>query len=124
MQGRRGVVGGLVNGSSAALRNVALTGRGGQRRVVVNGTPTNSNTNNNKNNAPTGADFYPKLITSQIIALQCFHYFLLAFLFQVNHVLYNTSITIDRIFTDRYIHLWNSQGWPDVCAIFIGSLVG
>lgn len=64
------------------------------------------------------------MITLQIISLQCFHYFTLAFLFQVNSVLYQTTVTIDRIFTDRYLTLWVASGWADVAAIVVGSLVG
>jgi hypothetical protein len=52
------------------------------------------------------------------------HYFLLSFLFQVNYVLYNIPITIDRIFTDQYVRLWGAQGWADVAAILITSLAG
>ena len=56
--------------------------------------------------------------------MQCMHYFLLSFLFQVNYVLYNIPITIDRIFTDQYVRLWGAQGWADVAAILITSLAG
>lgn len=31
---------------------------------------------------------------------------------------------MDRIFSDQYLHLWHSSGWPDVCAIFLSSLLG
>jgi hypothetical protein len=70
------------------------------------------------------SSFHPKLITLQIISMQCLHYFLLAFLFQLNYVLYNKSITIDRIFTDHYVRLWNPSGWADVSAILLTSLAG
>jgi hypothetical protein len=70
------------------------------------------------------ASFRPKLITTQIIALQCLHYALLSFFIQVNSFLYGSSITIDRIFTDRYIRLWHIRGLPDVCALVFASLVG
>jgi hypothetical protein len=76
-----------------------------------------------KKKAPD-ASFHPKLITAQIIALQCLHYFLLAICIQINHVLYSTSITIDRIFTDEYVRLWGQAGWADVTAILLVSLVG
>lgn len=70
------------------------------------------------------ASFHPKLITTQIIALQCLHYALLAFFIQVNSFLYGSNITIDRIFTDRYIRLWHHRGLPDVCAVTLASLAG
>lgn len=72
----------------------------------------------------TEVSFHPKLITAQIVSMQCMHYFLLAFLFQVNYVLYNKPISIDRIFTDRYVRIWNSSGWADVAAILLTSLAG
>lgn len=78
----------------------------------------------NRPNNPPAQVFHPKLITAQIITLQCWHYALLAFLIQVNHVLYKTSITIDRIFTDKYVRLWHTKGWPDVLAIIVASLFG
>lgn len=70
------------------------------------------------------ADFHPKLIASQIVCLQCFHYFLLAVFFQINSFLYGKSVTLDRIFTDAHIHLWRVSGWPDCAAVLLASLVG
>ena len=69
--------------------------------------------------------FNPKLITSQIIALQCFHYSVLCICYQCNHVLFGTSITIDRIFTDHYIRtsLYRS-GSSDMIAIILASVLG
>jgi Integral membrane protein S linking to the trans Golgi network len=71
-----------------------------------------------------GQQFHPKLITTQIIALQCCHYFILGVLFQLNYLFYSTSITVDRIFTDTYVRIWHPSGWPDVCAIVLASLAG
>lgn len=70
------------------------------------------------------ASFHPKLITTQIIALQCLHYGLIAFFIQVNALLYGASVTIDRIFTDSFIRLWHTSGWPDVVAVVLASLAG
>jgi hypothetical protein len=85
-----------------------------------------SSSSSSKKKAAEAAAFYPKLITAQIVALQCLHYFLLAVCIQINNVLYRTSITIDRIFTDEYVRLWsNTAGsWADVTAILLVSLVG
>lgn len=70
-------------------------------------------------------NFNPRLIFSQIVAMQCCHYLFLGFLFQINHVLYGQSITIDRMFTDEYLKVWQSVGWPDTFAVFISySVVG
>jgi hypothetical protein len=93
---------------------------------VNNGLRTRTGGNRNRPNNPPAQPFYPKLIFAQIVSLQCFHYFLLAFFFQVNHVLYGTTVTIDRIFTDRYLRLWQSErsGWADAIALFLASLVG
>lgn len=68
--------------------------------------------------------FNPRLIFSQMVAIQCFHYVILGVLFQINHVLYNSSITIDRIFTDKYLHLYSLQSWADNAAILISSAIG
>lgn len=89
------------------------------------GTTAKSSNGNSKKKAEAAA-FYPKLITAQIVALQCFHYFLLAVCIQINSVLYRTSITIDRIFTDEYVRLWSPKAgsWADVSAILLVSLVG
>jgi Integral membrane protein S linking to the trans Golgi network len=64
-------------------------------------------------------NFNPRLIFSQIVAMQCFHYLLLGFFFQINHVLYGQSITIDRMFTDKYLTVFHARGWPDVLAVFL-----
>jgi hypothetical protein len=70
-------------------------------------------------------NFNPRLIFSQILALQCFHYLFLGFLFQINRVLYKEPITIDRMFTDHYVTIFRSNGWPDALAVFMSySVVG
>lgn len=68
--------------------------------------------------------FHPRLITMQILSMQCLHYFLLAILLQLNYLFFNRRVTIDRIFTDRYLRLWHSSGWPDVVAILLTSIAG
>ena len=87
--------------------------------------PTGGRTpNRGTNTSSTTKGFNPKLIFSQIVAMQCFHYLILGFLFQVNHVIFNTSITIDRIFTDKYLNLWSVGGWADNITVLIASMVG
>mmetsp|Transcript_7750 Transcript_7750/g.11102 ORF Transcript_7750/g.11102 Transcript_7750/m.11102 type:complete len:183 (-) Transcript_7750:1411-1959(-) len=70
------------------------------------------------------ASFNPRLIFAQIVSMQCFHYLLLGFIFQINHVFFSTSVTIDRIFTAKYIKIWSSEGWADSGAILLSSLLG
>jgi hypothetical protein len=72
----------------------------------------------------SSSSFNPKLILSQILCLQCFHYVFLGLIFQVNHVLFATTITIDRIFTDDYLDVRSAMGWVDNSAVLTSSLVG
>jgi hypothetical protein len=83
---------------------------------------TNGGTGRNANASGNNL-FNPKLIFSQIVALQCFNYLVLGFMFQINHVLYNNSVTIDRIFTDKFLNLWSIGGWADNAAVLLSSLV-
>jgi hypothetical protein len=69
--------------------------------------------------ASLNKNFNPRLIFSQIVAMQCFHYLFLGLFFQINHVLYGESITIDRMFTDKYIKIFHMNGWPDTFAVFL-----
>ena len=98
----------LMNGASRANKGAAARNGGSSSSSASTGT----------------GDFYPKLIAIQIVCLQCFHYFLLAVLFQINSFLYGTNVTLDRIFTDEHVQIWHVQGWPDCCAIWLASLVG
>lgn len=68
--------------------------------------------------------FNPRLIFSQIVAMQCFHYFFLVFLFQVNHLLYGTSITLDRVFSDKHVGIWTMRGWVDSFAVLLAEAMG
>lgn len=68
--------------------------------------------------------FNPRLIFSQIVSLQCFHYVILGLLFQINFLFFGRSITIDRIFTDEYIKMWSTKGLPDTIAVLISSIAG
>jgi Integral membrane protein S linking to the trans Golgi network len=102
-----------ANGSAAA----STTTRGGAR----GGTSAASAGSNNNSQQQ---QFQPKLIASQIVALQCLHYFVWTVFLQINAVLYGNSLTIDRIFTDDYVRLWQWQGWPDALAILLSAVVG
>lgn len=73
----------------------------------------------------SGRRFHPNLITAQIVSFQCFQYLAQSILFQINALLYeNSSVSVDRLFTDKYVHLFKAQGWPDCAAIFFAALVG
>jgi len=79
---------------------------------------TNSAASNNANK------FNPKLISSQIFAMQTLHYLFLSLLVQMNHFLFGKSISIDRIFTAKYLDVWSPEGWIDNGAILLSSLFG
>jgi hypothetical protein len=113
---------GSSNNNNATTPAIQSNG-GGTTSSLRTGAANSNSTSRSKKKGPE-VSFHPKLITAQIIALQCLHYFLLAVCIQINHVLYNTSITIDRIFTDEYVRLWGQAGWADVFAILLVSLVG
>lgn len=76
-----------------------------------------------RRNQESKASFYPKLIVYQIVALQCWFYFCLVVCFQINHVLYNTSLTIDRVFTDTYLRLWQVDALSVLLANLCGSVM-
>jgi len=101
------------NNGSSTMMNGGARGGAGKR----GGASSSSN-------AAAAADFHPKLIFSQMVCLQCFHYFWLAVLLQINSFLYGQSVTLDRIFTDDYLRVWHVAGWPDACAVLLTSLVG
>jgi hypothetical protein len=68
--------------------------------------------------------FNPKLIFSQILALQSLHYIILSILIQTNYLVFGIDVTIDRIFTPKHLSLWTREGRIDAMAIFISSLFG
>jgi hypothetical protein len=81
--------------------------------------------NNRRVSSPNNSNnFNPKLIFSQIVAIQCFHYLILGLMFQINHFVFATSVTIDRIFTDDYLTVWTWMGWVDSSAILLSYLFG
>lgn len=92
--------------------------------MATNGSSRNGGRARANSKNRTDISFHPKLITAQIVALQSFHYFALALFVEINHVLYNTTVTVDRIFTDKYIKLWESKGWPDVASSLLAAIVG
>jgi len=106
MAGRRNI--NTPNVIENQVKSNGSIGRPNKRKL------SRSNTNN----------FNPKLIFSQIVALQCIHYLILGIILQVNHFFFATSITINRIFTDKYLSVWSLIGWIDSSAILISYLFG
>jgi len=93
-------------------------------RSLLSLSPTFATTSNLGFSSSSSNHFNPKLILAQIIAIQSLHYLVLSFLFQINYVLYGTSITIDRIFTVKYVKMWHADGFIDICSFLISSVVG
>jgi len=85
---------------------------------------TSSSSSSSSSRGHNDASFQPGLILSQILCLQCFHYFVIGLIFQINHVLYATTVTIDRIFTDEYLNVWSAYGWIDNAAVLTSCFVG
>ena len=113
--------------SSSTKRNVV--NRQNNNNNFTNHRRSNSGNiynNNNNNNSSNNSllQFNPRLILSQIIALQSFHYLILCIIIQMNHVVFATSITIDRIFTTKYLYIWSSEGWIDNSAVLLSSITG
>jgi hypothetical protein len=128
-------------GTNTNTTNATTTTNGHSRRMMTGkGAGGSGGTNRRGSSVHSGTTtgqqqpkrFHPNLITAQIIAFQCWQYLAQSILFQLNALLSGSSssssgdtvLSIDRLFTDKYIHLWNRQGWPDCMAIFLAALVG
>jgi Integral membrane protein S linking to the trans Golgi network len=110
---------GIMHSAMTSMTTINGTGTGtGTGRSNV--TRSGAKYANNKNSI----NFNPKLIFSQIVALQCFHYLVLGIIFQFDHFFFSTSITIDRIFTDHFLTVWTWVGWIDSSAILLSYLFG
>ena len=72
----------------------------------------------------TSTAFYPRLILSQIMALQSWHYFTLCAIYQMNYYIFGSTVTLDRIFTTKYLNIWTGPGWVDNAAVLTSSLLG
>lgn len=66
--------------------------------------------------------FNPILILSQIAALQSIHYLIMCIFLQINNVIFASSLTIDRIFTDDYLNIWVAEGWLDNSLVLFSSV--
>lgn len=108
----------IANNSTLASNGGSTSNRARDLSPI---SPRSPNTSSNSSGAQL---FNPRLILSQIISLQSFHYLVLGIIFQINHILFATSITIDRIFTTKYLDVWSAEGWIDNSAILMSSLIG
>ena len=106
--------------------NISLSNKIGYRPVPSSASPSSPSSSSSLpiHNNSNQAQFNPRLILSQIIALQSFHYVVLGIIFQINHVLFATSVTLDRIFTSKYLDIWSALGWIDNAAVLMSSVVG
>mmetsp|Transcript_2103 Transcript_2103/g.3847 ORF Transcript_2103/g.3847 Transcript_2103/m.3847 type:complete len:212 (-) Transcript_2103:466-1101(-) len=95
-------------------------------RTTSNGLqlPSRQQATSNSTSSSSSNKFNPRLILSQIIALQSLHYLILTILFQINSLLFGNSITIDRIFTCQYLNIWTSEGRIDAVTLLISSVIG
>lgn len=118
-------LGATISASTLSARTLGATVSNGG---IGASSSSNSNTKrggtSSRNRKDDKKEFNPRLIFSQIVAMQCFHYVFLGLLFQINYMLFGSRITIDRIFTDQYIKLWSTTGLPDTFAVLLSSLVG
>ena len=115
--------GGLGSGTNAS----GSTGKNINNTNSSSNGPSSSRRNNTRRDSK-GKDnsnkFNPRMIFSQIVSLQCFHYVILGVLFQANFLFFGRSITVDRIFTDEYIKMWSAKGLPDTFAVLVSSVAG
>jgi hypothetical protein len=66
----------------------------------------------------------PRLIIYQIVALQCGYYLALGALFAVAHVLFGTYISLDHIFTAKYMNPESAHGWIGIAATVLAAFAG
>ena len=113
-----------------------------------NGIGNNSSSNSSSNSKSKKKKFYPRLIATQIVGIQCFHYFILTLLYEINAMIFTintthitfvakmsssslsssltpiatTYMSLDRIFTDQYIHLYRLSSYPDIITVFVAAI--
>lgn len=125
MAGRRGnaaVASSNINGFNGGNRSNSRSSlQRPQQHTGSNGNRSSSNSGNGNNNNPL-VSFNPKLILSQMTALQCGHYLFVLMLIQINHVFFATSITVDRLFTCHYLNIWTAEGWIDNSAVLLSAV--
>jgi len=126
MSGRRGNAAAAAAAAAAQQQHQSSASTNG-RRVGGSGSSSSGGIPGLNNTRQAEMSFHPRLIATQIVALQSFHYFVLAFCLQINSLLFGDStsnVTVDRIFTDDYLRMWRREGMPDVLAVLTASFVG
>ena len=78
-------------------------------------------------NKKDARDFNPRLIISQILALQCYHYLTLSLLYIASHVLTTTPLSLDRLFGYGRLSTGTVSGWMESLhhvGAYMGTAVG
>ena len=123
-------VGGVEQGGASTTSQVngggvagGVSGGGGLKngRTIISGLSQDSS---KMRKAEALARFHPKMITAQIVALQCFQYLTQSIFIEINYMFMNIPPSVDRIFTDKYIHIWRREGWADCFVILLSALTG
>lgn len=68
--------------------------------------------------------FDPQLIIYQIIALQCFFYLALGSNLGIFHVIFDTPISLNHLFSPRYHSLASSSGFPTSSCLLLAGVSG
>jgi len=102
-------------------KNVRNVGTSVVQRIGINPSEISRSQDGVNINANT---FNPRLIFSQMTALQSIHYLVLSIIFQINHFTFGTTVTIDRMFTAKYLNIWERNEWVDCSAILLSSVIG
>jgi protein SYS1 len=67
-------------------------------------------------------DFDPRLISLQIVCVQCSYYLFFGIVLLASHFVFGTEVSLAHFFTDTYINF--STGWPDVFASVVSAIAG
>mmetsp|Transcript_1820 Transcript_1820/g.2487 ORF Transcript_1820/g.2487 Transcript_1820/m.2487 type:complete len:159 (+) Transcript_1820:96-572(+) len=70
------------------------------------------------------ADFYPKLIIYQIIALQCFYYLSMGCWLAACHVIFGSTLEMGQFFSYKVATASTFEGWNEIFAYFISGGFG
>lgn len=142
--------GSSMNSSTSTAMNNNNGGLSTQNNINrrSNGVSNNSSNSNDKSKKKK---FYPRLIATQIVAIQCFHYFILTLLYEINAMIFTidpsrttfvakmssssaplslssltpiatTYMSLDRIFSDQFIHLYHLSSYPDIITVFVAAI--
>ena len=80
-----------------------------------------------KKSRASARDFNPRLILSQILALQCWHYISLCLLYAASSVLTSAPLTLSRLFGYDTLNTGTVGGWIESMhhvAAYLGTAAG